>query len=679
MIPDFKTFLRESVWSDMEDRGTGISVKAEDELVELKNKLNSFYVQSEPFIEIEVDDGCLSMPLFRNKFNMISSIHIKDRDYVVFNGMNPKGYHFNKYMMPLKTDTEEIYSMFENTYKFEKEESDGMEHWIRYELRMKNGSKFTNDECFKLIENIFNMVTDKKEFTRLFIPRLRESVWSDMEERGTGDLHKKEDGPDKMKPDQFLEYLQKRYVYTGPKPEKYSIHKDARSDYNTVIWIPIYQYKDFDNPYFLRIDFHIKGKTINKLSPEILETENSIMIGCEHWFNPEPKIFDKLDDAYGISEISEHNEEVDRLDIKYWNIRPWKMDELSNSYFVEVIDYIRENLDTPLKCVLELKKPVQESVWSDMEDRGTGDKIKSEDELDNKTFDGFCKYWSQRYSIIKNSGFKSMEHIHNPKSNREQLITPIELNKESGFSYTYAISMFYNSNTDQIIDFKMDYGDMFLQDYPQLQEVLGDEYIVDDEYIRVANGDYKFHHYIDILDKCLNMVKKPSVRINESIWSDMEDRGNGDLEKLEDSVDTYEPQKFYQYLVDHFKTGNRFNPSNPFDITYNNNSGFISIPVIQHTSHNCYTVCANFNYNFADESGNQCVTMNIDFKDHAPKLYEKMKQAFKTSTMKMSPTYTRFVIYPADGTEYTNSHYINVINFIIENIDDEKLLICHHK
>ena len=181
----------------MEDRGAGISVKAEDELVELKNKLNNFYVQKEPFLEVEVKEGCLSMPLFRNKFNMISSIHIgsceKDRDYVVFDGMNPNGYHFNKHTMPLKTNTEEIYSMFENTYKFEKEESDGIEHWIRYELRMKDGSKFTNDECFRLIENIFNMVTDKPGFVKLFIPRLRESVWSDMEDRGTGDKVKIED------------------------------------------------------------------------------------------------------------------------------------------------------------------------------------------------------------------------------------------------------------------------------------------------------------------------------------------------------------------------------------------------------------------------------------------------------------------------------------------------------
>ena len=30
MIPDFKTFIKESIWSDMQDRGAGDAVKKED-------------------------------------------------------------------------------------------------------------------------------------------------------------------------------------------------------------------------------------------------------------------------------------------------------------------------------------------------------------------------------------------------------------------------------------------------------------------------------------------------------------------------------------------------------------------------------------------------------------------------------------------------------------------------
>ena len=32
MIPDFKTYLRESIWSDMQDRGTRDVIKKEDDI-----------------------------------------------------------------------------------------------------------------------------------------------------------------------------------------------------------------------------------------------------------------------------------------------------------------------------------------------------------------------------------------------------------------------------------------------------------------------------------------------------------------------------------------------------------------------------------------------------------------------------------------------------------------------
>ena len=33
MIPDFKTFIKESIWSDMQDRSTGDTVREEDKFV----------------------------------------------------------------------------------------------------------------------------------------------------------------------------------------------------------------------------------------------------------------------------------------------------------------------------------------------------------------------------------------------------------------------------------------------------------------------------------------------------------------------------------------------------------------------------------------------------------------------------------------------------------------------
>ena len=46
MIPDFKTFIKESIWSDMQDRSAGETVRKEELIItneELKNRIQKLY------------------------------------------------------------------------------------------------------------------------------------------------------------------------------------------------------------------------------------------------------------------------------------------------------------------------------------------------------------------------------------------------------------------------------------------------------------------------------------------------------------------------------------------------------------------------------------------------------------------------------------------------------------
>ena len=46
MIPDFKTFIKESIWSDMQDRSAGDTIRQEDLIItneELKNRIRKLY------------------------------------------------------------------------------------------------------------------------------------------------------------------------------------------------------------------------------------------------------------------------------------------------------------------------------------------------------------------------------------------------------------------------------------------------------------------------------------------------------------------------------------------------------------------------------------------------------------------------------------------------------------
>ena len=55
MIPDFKTFIKESIWSDMQDRSAGEIVRKEDENMEgLKKYLETHYELIDPYKEFQM-------------------------------------------------------------------------------------------------------------------------------------------------------------------------------------------------------------------------------------------------------------------------------------------------------------------------------------------------------------------------------------------------------------------------------------------------------------------------------------------------------------------------------------------------------------------------------------------------------------------------------------------------
>ena len=85
MIPDFKTFIKESIWSDMQDRSAGEIVRKEDDNMEVfKKYLETLNLDSEKIkiIEgksinikvkdkyIEQNDGVFKISILNNKINV---------------------------------------------------------------------------------------------------------------------------------------------------------------------------------------------------------------------------------------------------------------------------------------------------------------------------------------------------------------------------------------------------------------------------------------------------------------------------------------------------------------------------------------------------------------------------------------------------------------------------------
>ena len=153
-------------------------------------------------------------------------------------------------------------------------------------------------------------------------------------------------------------------------------------------------------------------------------------------------------------------------------------------------------------------------------------------------------------------------------------------------------------------------------------------------------------------------MKKLS-KITESIWSDMQDRSAGEAIRREDDVNLMSEEDFCDYLNDNYIS--------KYKITYSEFSQGIHIPIL-----NKFTgVLLNVSYNYNSNT----ITMNDDVESFYPELCKMIKENFKVVKKYVSSTYTKFIIFPPDGSECTNRFFVDVLDFIIDNGDKNRLLI----
>ena len=155
-------------------------------------------------------------------------------------------------------------------------------------------------------------------------------------------------------------------------------------------------------------------------------------------------------------------------------------------------------------------------------------------------------------------------------------------------------------------------------------------------------------------------MKKLS-KIIESIWSDMQDRSAGITQRKEDDINLMSGEDFCDYLNDNYisKDGHK--------IIYSEDSKSIYMSILKKY--------AGFSFSITYNYENNTINMNDEVESLCPKLCKMIKENFKVDNNYVSSTYTQFIISPSDGSECTNRFYVDVINFIIENGDENMLLM----
>ena len=151
------------------------------------------------------------------------------------------------------------------------------------------------------------------------------------------------------------------------------------------------------------------------------------------------------------------------------------------------------------------------------------------------------------------------------------------------------------------------------------------------------------------------MIPDFKTYINETIWSDMEDRSIGDEIRKEDDVNLMDPHTLYEYILDKYKTKHGL-PS------LRNNEKEISLPLLEINPSSCFLIGYDFN---------ECISISHSIYDNFHDFYVKLNNAFS-----LQPGGIGIVcLCPKNGGDVNNKFFLDVLDFIIDNANTPKLLI----
>ena len=166
MIPDFKTYIKESIWSDIQDRSSGETIRKEDEFSSIcKFIKDHYFVGFVGMDDIEYKDDYIHIPIYKVVgLNAFSAVEIY-KDKITFSSIDPNKYtsqSLRKFVTYIKDDINQLFDKIKDTYSPEISTFDGMDHWIDFEIKSKDG-KITPKLCEEIIDFILDNTTDNNK------------------------------------------------------------------------------------------------------------------------------------------------------------------------------------------------------------------------------------------------------------------------------------------------------------------------------------------------------------------------------------------------------------------------------------------------------------------------------------------------------------------------------------
>lgn len=238
MIPDFKTFIKESIWSDIQDRSMGKTVRKEDDIDlldinELCEYLKTIYkTNSDNDINVIEIEG-----------NMYLTICLYEDEYGYYRYIYYDGDYINTQLDVI--ETLKCLLEFERKFSIKFNENDFVVNCIDIYPKDKARIPVTNKFFIEVLDFILDKINTPLEQKIKKISNIKESIWSDMQDRSSGDVVRKEDDIDHLDYAEFFTYLTEHYQ---PKSKKDNEKIGGRTPITNMdiieIFIPIESIND---------------------------------------------------------------------------------------------------------------------------------------------------------------------------------------------------------------------------------------------------------------------------------------------------------------------------------------------------------------------------------------------------------------------------------------------------
>ena len=562
MIPDFKTYLKESVWGDLRKKSLGQEDRVESGVDNLG--LEEFYEYLKcRYVTLGDEDITYSDKVDTIKIPILhgyayNDIYVRAKNYLL--------------AITMKRDDMRPWFLEKLRERYNVSFDEIEKDWWDVCVTPKGGdaSLLPNSFFIEVIDYIIDMEDDMDKVTGnlkhlelLLKKNVNESVWGDLRKKSLGQELRDEnivqlDNLNEGTMEDLYNYVIQNYEYTV----------EPVSEYRTI--------RLMGNDLFVPIN--LKGGVLNTSidsdNPDNIEflVVNSNLVKY------------LTDEAYqeyfDYTEKDDPHDEVTKIivDVDYFPKRN----------FIGILDCLLEHVPYP---ALRKKEPIKESVWGDIRKKSLGQEERGENIVsyealkDFKAVELLYKYLIQNYECL---GDKEIV-FHNEKIDKKVLPwveIPVTLDGDDiytqcdeddpGQIWGIAFSKYLKEYVEKMHVEEID--DEEIEDDPNTTNIGG--YLI----AYPSSSPVMCSEVVDFLDELLALVPDPALRkkepIKESVWGDIRKKSLGQEERGEDKItmanlDYSGIDGLLKYLEQNYEQCGKFGIEN-----HNKDYGYILIPVI---------------------------------------------------------------------------------------------------